>query len=102
MPEFLKFPKPASLDNDAMLAKNACAVAYAYHRKIEAYTHCAQVISAIAVKVLSEVISNQLCKLQAVWIWIVDGNLSALCSAWSGLHTIGSIILYRDRLKGGP
>jgi len=53
-----------SVENDATLAKNACAVGYAYQRKIEVYTRCARVMTNVAVKILSEVISNQLDKLQ--------------------------------------
>ena len=37
---------------------------YAYQRKIEIYTRCSKVMSSVAVKTLSEVISTQLGKLQ--------------------------------------
>jgi hypothetical protein len=51
------------VENDATLAKSACAVGYAYQRKIEAYGHCSEVVSK-AVKMLSEVIISKLEKLQ--------------------------------------
>ena len=64
VPAFPTFPNLVSVENDATLAKNSCAVGYAYQRKIEIYTRCAKVMSGIAVKTLSEVISTQLGKLQ--------------------------------------
>ena len=64
VPAFPSFPNLVSVENDATLAKNACAVGYAYQRKIECYSRCSKIISQIAVKTLSEVISNQLEKLQ--------------------------------------
>ena len=64
VPAFPTFPNLVSVENDATLAKNACAVGYAYQRKIESYTRCAKVMTAVAVKTLSEVISTQLEKLQ--------------------------------------
>ena len=64
VPAFPTFPNLVSVENDATLAKNSCAVGYAYQRKIEIYTRCARVMSMVAVKILSEVISNQLDKLQ--------------------------------------
>ena len=51
-----------AVENDATLAKSACAVGYAYQRKLEAYGHCAEVVSK-AVKMLSEVIIIKLEKL---------------------------------------
>ena len=64
VPAFPTFPNLVSVENDATLAKNSCAVGYAYQRKIESYTRCAKVMTAVAVKTLSEVISAQLEKLQ--------------------------------------
>lgn len=64
VPSFPTFPNLVSVENDATLAKNACAVGYAYQRKIEAYTRCAKVMGSCAVTTLAEVISNQLEKLQ--------------------------------------
>ena len=36
-PAFPALPNLVSVENDATLAKSACAVGYAYRRKIEAY-----------------------------------------------------------------
>lgn len=38
VPAFPTFPNLVSVENDATLAKNACAVGYAYQRKIEIYS----------------------------------------------------------------
>ena len=54
-----------AVENDATLAKSACAVGYAYQRKIEAYGHCSEVVGK-AVKMLSEVIISKLEKLQEI------------------------------------
>ena len=64
VPAFPSFPNLVSVENDATLAKNACAVGYAYQRKIECYSRCSKIISQTSVKTLAEVISNQLEKLQ--------------------------------------
>lgn len=53
------------VENDATLAKSACAVGYAYQRKLEAYGHCSEVVSK-AVKMLSEVIIIKLEKLHEI------------------------------------
>lgn len=65
LPPFPTLPNLVSVENDATLAKSACAVGYAYQRKIEAYGHCSEVV-AKAVKMLSEVIIIQLEKLQEI------------------------------------
>ncbi|TRY61517.1 hypothetical protein TCAL_11508 [Tigriopus californicus] len=62
VPSFPALPNLVSVENDATLAKSACAVGYAYRRKIEAYSRCSEVIDK-AVKMLVEVISTQLEKL---------------------------------------
>jgi len=62
---FPTLPNLVSVENDATLAKSACAVGYAHKRKIEAYTRCAKVMK-VAVKQLVEVISQQLTKLHDV------------------------------------
>ncbi len=66
VPAFPTFPNLVSVENDATLAKNSCAVGYAYQRKIEAYSRCAKVMGSVAVKTLSEVITLQLEKLSEV------------------------------------
>ena len=65
LPPFPTLPNLVSVENDATLAKSACAVGYAYQRKIEAYGHCSEVV-AKAVKMLAEVIVGQLEKLQEI------------------------------------
>ena len=44
LPPFPTLPNLVSVENDATLAKSACAVGYAYQRKIEAYGHCSEVV----------------------------------------------------------
>ena len=65
VPPFPTLPNLVSVENDATLAKSACAVGYAYRRKIEAYARCS-LNTKQAVKLLSEVISRQLEKLQEI------------------------------------
>ena len=65
VPPFPTLPNLVSVENDATLAKSACAVGYAYRRKIEAYARCFQVTKQ-AVKMLCEVICRQLEKLQEI------------------------------------
>lgn len=65
VPAFPALPNLVSVENDATLAKSACAVGYAYRRKIEAYARCSEVVRK-AVKVLVQVISDQLDKLLEV------------------------------------
>ena len=65
VPAFPALPNLVSVENDATLAKSACAVGYAYRRKIEAYSRCAEVMNK-AVKMLVEVIGMQLEKLLEV------------------------------------
>ena len=65
VPPFPTLPNLVSVENDATLAKSACAVGYAYRRKIEAYARCSQNTKQ-AVKLLAEVLSRQLEKLQDI------------------------------------
>ena len=65
VPPFPTLPNLVSVENDATLAKSACAVGYAYRRKIEAYARCSQVTGK-AVKMLAEVICLNLERLQEV------------------------------------
>jgi len=65
VPPFPTLPNLVSVENDATLAKSACAVGYAYRRKVEAYARCSQVTSQ-AVKMLAEVICRNLERLQEV------------------------------------
>jgi hypothetical protein len=44
LPPFPTLPNLVSVENDATLSKSACAVGYAYQRKIEAYGHCSEVV----------------------------------------------------------
>ena len=65
VPPFPTLPNLVSVENDATLAKSACAVGYAYRRKIEAYARCSQNTKQ-AVKLLAEVLCRQLEKLQEI------------------------------------
>jgi len=60
---FPTLPNLVSVENDATLAKSACAVGYAHRRRIEVYTQCSSIMD-IAVKQLVAVVSQQLTKLQ--------------------------------------
>ena len=59
VPSFPTMSNLVSVENDATLAKSACAVGYAYKRKIESYTRCLQTMNK-SVSVLSEVINQHL------------------------------------------
>ena len=48
---FPTLPNLVSVENDATLAKSACAVGYAHRRRIEVYTQCSSIMD-IAVKQL--------------------------------------------------
>ena len=65
VPPFPTLPNLVSVENDATLAKSACAVGYAYRRKIESYSRCSEVTHK-AVKRLGEVICQNLDKLQEI------------------------------------
>ena len=65
VPPFPTLPNLVSVENDATLAKSACAVGYAYRRKIEAYARCSQNTKQ-AVKILAEVLSRELEKFQEI------------------------------------
>jgi TANK-binding kinase 1 len=59
VPAFPALPNLVSVENDATLAKSACAVGYAYRRKVESYARCCEVVNH-SVKILVEVIGSQL------------------------------------------
>lgn len=65
VPAFPALPNLVSVENDATLAKSACAVGYAYRRKVEAYARCIDAVN-YTVKILGEVIGSQLEKLLEV------------------------------------
>ena len=48
---FPTLPNLVSVENDATLAKSACAVGYAYRRRIEQYSMCSKIMDT-AVKQL--------------------------------------------------
>jgi len=59
LPAFPVLPNLVSVENDATLAKQACAVGYAFKRRVEAHARSADVVGK-AVSMLAEVISGQL------------------------------------------
>ena len=60
VPTFPALPNLVSVENDATLAKSACAVGYAYRRRIESCARCADVVDRCAVRWLSEVVGARL------------------------------------------
>ncbi len=62
VPAFPALPNLVSVENDATLAKSACAVGYAHRRRVEAHARAAEVMER-AVQMLAEVIAMQLEKL---------------------------------------
>ena len=60
VPAFPALPNLVSVENDATLAKSACAVGYAYRRKIESYARCAGVVDRCGVRWLAEVVGARL------------------------------------------
>uniref|UniRef100_A0A0K2TCD3 Inhibitor of nuclear factor kappaB kinase subunit epsilonlike [Megachile rotundata] n=1 Tax=Lepeophtheirus salmonis TaxID=72036 RepID=A0A0K2TCD3_LEPSM len=62
VPTFPTISNLVSVENDATLAKSACAVGYCYKRKIDSYTQCLNIMNA-SIEMLSEVVKIRLSEL---------------------------------------